>query len=190
MSDFRYGTKEIIATVCGCILIVCERLFVMWLSSKGIIDERVFDWVRLRVLIVAMAATFFGPICGCITGLGGGLLVSVIFSNDISYTGLFVLGFYGFFIGLYFGKKHYDKGHFTIRTFCDFNAVQIMVGILCSIFLIPLFEFMINDADLYEGVMSGTKRAMANIVTVGLLCPPVMLIVSRFVTDKGKSRNT
>ena len=186
MNDYKFGTKEIIATLCACILMVCERFIVLWLQSKGVVDEQLFDWIRLRTLIVAMAAVFFGPICGFITGLGGGLLVSVIFGNDISYPGMFVLGFYGFFLGLYFGKKHYDKNHFTIRTFFDFNAVQIMVGILCSIFLVPLLEFMINDADLYEGVMSGTKRAIGSVAIIGLLCPLAMLIAGLCA----KPRNT
>lgn len=188
MNNFRYGTKEIIATLTGCFLIVCERYFELYLLSKGLITMQVLDWVRLRILVVAIAAVFFGPISGCITGMGGGLLISVIFEKDVSYEGLLVLGFYGFIVGLYFGKMHYDMKRFSARTFVDFNAVQILAGILCALFLVPLVEFMIRDIDLYNGVVTGAKRAAGDILTVGIICPVIMLIVSTLLGNRGRSR--
>ena len=188
MNNFKFGTKEIIATLTGCFLMVCERYLELYLLSKGIISMQVLDWVRLRILIVALSAVFFGPISGCIAGMGGGLLISVIFEKDVSYEGLFVLGFYGFIMGLYFGKMHYDMKRVSARTIVDFNAVQILAGILCALFLVPLVEFMIRDVDLYSGVVTGAKRAAGDILTVGIICPIIMLIVSALSGSRGRSR--
>ena len=167
---------------------VCEHWFELYLLSKGLISIQVLDWVRIRILIVALAAVFFGPISGCITGMGGGLLINVIFEKDISYEGLLVLGFYGFIVGLYFGKMHYDMKRFSARTFVDFNAVQILAGILCALFLVPLVEFMIRDIDLYNGVVTGAKRAAGDILTVGLICPVIMFIVSALSGSRRSGR--
>ena len=178
MSYFKYGTKEIIATVSGCFLMVCVTWLESYLQGAGVVDERILEWVMLKILIVAIAAVFFGPISGCITGLGGELLIGVVFGGNVDYIDLIVLGFYGFVLGLYFGKMHYDRRRFSGRTFVDFNAIQIMLGIICLMFLIPMMDFMIKDADLNEAVVAGAKRTVGSLVIVGLVCPAIMMAVS------------
>ena len=175
---FKYGTKEIIATVSGCFLMVCVRWLETYLLNAGVIDEQILGWFMLKLLVVAIAAVFFGPISGCITGLGGELLIGVVFGGDVNYIELTVLGFYGFVLGLYFGKMHYDRRRFSSRTFVDFNAIQIMLGIICIMFLVPMMEFMIKDVDLNEAVVAGAKRTVGSLVIVGLVCPVIMMAVS------------
>ena len=185
---FKYGTKEIIATVSGCFLMVCVRWLESYLLKAGVIDEQILDWVMLKLLVVAITAVFFGPISGCITGLGGQLLIGVIFGGDISYDVLLVLGFYGFVMGLYFGKMHYDRKNYTMRTFVDFNAVQIMLGIICLLFLIPMSDFMIKDMDLNDGVVTGAKRLVGSILVIGTICPAIMMTVSAVTGSLGGGR--
>ncbi len=178
MEKFRYGTKEIIATLIGVALLVGARWLEIFLVQNGIITGEIFEWFRIRVLIVALIAIFYGPICGALCGIGGNLLLAVIYDTSISYPLVFILGIYGFILGLYFGKTHYDGRTFTPRVFADFNAIQVLASIICALFLVPLFQFLVEGVNVYDAVTAGAKRTVGNSILVGVVCSIVMLIRS------------
>ena len=178
MNKTKFGTKEIIATVIAVVLVCGERSLEEYMVSQGISGMLFFDWVNLQVLTIMIAAVFFGPISGAVCAIGGDLLVNIIFEESINYPEIVVLGLYGFFMGLYIGQVHYDHKHFTLRDFVDFNAVQIMGSIILAMFLMPLLQFLINDANLYASVIEGTKKTIGTAIAVGLICPFIMTIVA------------
>lgn len=178
MNKTKFGTKEIIATVVAVILVCAERSLEEYMVSQGISGMVFFDWVNLQVLTIMIAAVFFGPISGVMCAVGGDLLLNIIFEESINYPEIVALGLYGFFMGMYIGQVHYDRRHFELRDFIDFNAVQIMGGIILAMFLMPMFDFLINDADLYESVIEGTKMTVGTAAAVGLICPFIMTIVA------------
>ncbi|MBO4266257.1 MAG: ECF transporter S component [Lachnospiraceae bacterium] len=178
MNKTKFGTKEIIATVVTVTLVCGERALEEYMVSQGISGMIVFDWVNLQVLTIMIAAVFFGPISGAVCAIGGDLLVNILFEESINYPEILVLGLYGFFMGMYIGQFHYDRLHFSFKDFIDFNAVQIMGSIILAMFLMPMLEFLINDANLYESVIEGTKQTIGTSVVVGLICPFIMMIVA------------
>ena len=178
MNKTKFGTKEIIATVVAVILVCAERSLEEYMVSQGISGMIFFDWVNLQVLTIMIAAVFFGPISGVMCAVGGDLLLNIIFEESINYPEIVALGLYGFFMGMYIGQVHYDRRHFEFRDFIDFNAVQIMGSIILAMFLMPMLDFLINDADLYESVIEGTKMTVGTAAAVGLICPFIMTIVA------------
>lgn len=190
MEKFRYGSKEIIATVAGAVLIVAARYLHVFLLSSGIMSAKAGEWFQMSVPVIAIVAVFFGPVSGLLCGVGGVLLVNVIFETSISYPSVIVLGLYGFILGLYFGKMHYDPADFSLRTIIDFNAVQITSGILVAMLLLPLLLFLMTNQSLYESVYLGAKQTVGNAVIVGILCPAIMFAVSLVKGRQKKGRRT
>ena len=178
MEKYRYGTKEIIATVIGVGLLVFARWLEIYFVNAGMISDRIFDWFRIRVLVVSVIAVFFGPICGALCGVGGNLLLCALYETSISYPEVFVLGLYGFILGLYFGKTHYDPGRFTPRTAVDFNVIQMITSSICSLFIVPLLQFLFEGANVYAAVIAGAKRTVGNCILVGIVCTAAMFFVS------------
>ena len=186
MDRFRYGTKEIIATMVSCILIAFVKYAEERMLSGGILSEQVLSRMSFGVLIVAVAAVFFGPVSAALSGFGGVLLTSLILGGDIDYLILLILGIYGFSLGLYFGRMHYDPRKFTYRTILDFNAILIIEMIICCMFIIPLLRFMINDTDLYEEITIGAQRTVGNCLLTGVICPVIMLVASLILKERSR----
>ena len=183
---FRYETKEIIATLIGVALAVAtHRLETMLFSPAGD-TAQIFSLIHLRVLVTALTGVFFGPVTGLLVGTGGALLINVLADTPIIYTDIAALGLYGFFIGLYFGKNHYDPDDFSARTIVDFNAVQLLAAIFCDMLLLPLLSFLFYKVSLLSSVVTGAKRVVINSVIVGLVCPLVMGIV--YLIRRGRKR--
>ncbi len=186
MEKYRYGTKEIAATITGAALIVYFRYLETYLTSSYASAQQLFVWASPRILVVAIAAVFFGPITGMICGLGGDLLIYVIFGTYAGYPEMVVLGTYGFLLGLYYGKMHYDPANFMPRSVLDFNAIQISLGIMSGVLLLPLIKFLSEDVSLYESIERGIKVAVGNSILVGTICPILMFIVFMVIQIKEK----
>ena len=184
MEKLRYGTNEVIATVGCAVLFVLGQWLEMTLIERGIIPPQVYEWVQLRVLAVAIAAVFFGPISGLLCGLGGDLMINVIFESVISYPEVIVLGLYGFLLGFYFGKMHYVKKNFTPVVFADFTVIHVLIGILCTLFVVPLAKFMLEDVTIRDGVSLGVKSLTGNSILVGTICPVIMAVVGAIKTRR------
>ena len=178
MNRLRFGTKEILATIGGCAAVVFLQWLEMYFMRKSVLPAEAYHWVQLRVPVVAAIAVFFGPISGVLCGLGGELLVSTLFDPFLGYPEVLALGLYGFFVGLYYGKLHYDIRHFSPRDFMDFNAVSIIVGLFCSMFFIPLAKFLVDNGDIYDSIAYGAKSIVGNSVVVGIMVPILMGLVS------------
>ncbi len=188
MERFRYGTKETIATLCGMACFVLVEWLQMVLAGRGIIPVGLYEYLQLRVLVIAVVAVFFGPLCGVFAGLGGDLLINVLFESSISYSEVLVLGIYGLFMGLYMGRIHLRNGYFTVRDFVDFNAIQIFAGIFCSMFLIPMLLLCVEGIDVYRGVMIGAKSVLGNSIAVGIVVPILMAIAASIRNRGSKAR--
>ncbi len=178
MSRFRYGTKEIIATIMGSAAFVLVEWLEKYMISTMMIPADVYFWVQLRVVVVAAVAVFFGPVSGLLCGLGGDLLVNAMFDSFISYPEVLSLGSYGFLMGLYYGREHYDNRHFLPRDFVDFNAISIAMTLFFTMFFIPLTAFFMENIAIDESLVTGAKSAVGNSVLVGIICPILMAIVS------------
>ena len=178
MEKFRFGTKETIATLCALALFVLVEWLEVMMIESGSISPGIYEWVQPRVLVVAAAAVFFGPVAGVFCGVGGDLLINVMFEEAISYPEVMTLGIYGLFMGMYYGKMHYDPAKFSAREWLDFNAIQIFAGIFCSMFFVPMIKFFIENANIYDSVRIGGRSAFGNSVLIGIVLPIAMAIVS------------
>ena len=186
MEKLRYGTKEIIATICAVILIIASRWaeILFFPLAEGVFSLK--DWVMLRVLVVSVAAVFFGPATGLISGLSGDLLINMVFGQAIDYTDMTAMGLYGLFLGLYFGKTHFNIRSVDIRSVIDFNVVQLLAGVFLTLFFIPMLKFLTGALELNSAVISGAKYAVGNALLVGIVCPLIMCIVSAVVKRTGR----
>ncbi len=186
MEKLRYGTKEIIATICAVILIIASR----WAEISFFpLAEGVFglsDWVMLRVLVVSVAAVFFGPATGLIGGLSGDLLINMVFGQAIDYIDMTAMGLYGLFLGLYFGKTHFNIRRVDIHSVIDFNVVQLLAGVFLTLFFIPMLKFLTGAPDLNTAIISGARYAVGNALLVGIVCPLIMCIVSAVAKRTGR----
>lgn len=186
MNKMKFGTKEIIATAIAVALICGQRWLEEYMTAQGISGMIFFEWVSFQVLAIMIVAVFFGPISGAVCAVGGDLLINIMFGDGVNYPEMVALGLYGILMGIYFGQMHYDRSHFSFRDFVDFNAVQIMGGIILTMFLMPMLDFLINDADLYESVIKGAKMTIGTAIAVGLICPFVMMIVAIVTSPRKK----
>lgn len=178
MEKLRYGTKEIIATLIAVVLIVGSRWVEMTFFTVWAGGLQISDWIRLRVLIVAVAAIFFGPATGLISGLSGDLLINTVYSQTLGYPEIIAMGLYGLFLGVYFGKTHFDLKCVDGRNLLDFNITQIMAGVFLALFFIPMLSFLTEGADLGNAVSAGARYAVGNALMVGIICPVIMLAAS------------
>ncbi len=190
MDRFRYGTKEIIATLAGVILMVIARYAQFLLLSGGVVSPGLFEWLIPSVPVVTLAAALFGPITGLLCGVAGNLLISALFLTYIDYPNMVAFGLYGFFVGLYFGKMHYDYKVFSGRTFFDFNVVQILAQIFCGLFFLPMVRFLFEGVSLYDEMIRGAKLVIGNILLIGLFCSFVLAMVSIFAGGDRKGRRS
>lgn len=188
LERFRYGTKEIIMTLAGIAIIVLDGQMVTRFMTAGYAYSWIFDWITPGLLVVAIAAVFFGPVTGMLCGLGGPLLIGVMLhAGDINYTEVIISGIYGFILGLYFGKMHYNPARIDFKTFFDFNAIQIALGIVCKIFMAPLFLFLAEDTSLYDSVSGGVRAVVGNSIIIGIICPIIMVFVYLYLRRKEKA---
>ena len=179
MENIKFGTREIVAMVTGVALFAAARLLENYIFSKGILPESLAGWSGLGLLIIATSAAFFGPVCGMLCGIGGDLIIRALFGSSVRFLELFTLGLYGLLIGIFYGRLQGNRYRFGIREFVDFNVIQILVGITCGIFIVPLGRFMIDGSDLSESIVYGTQRTLGVSVMVGVILPVMMFIVSR-----------
>ncbi len=180
MEKMRYGTKEIIATICSVLLIIASRWVELYLIYSGTFFSHVPDWIRLRIVVVAICAVLFGPAAGLIGGMSGEILINMVYGQTIGYSDIVAMGLYGLFLGLYFGRMHFNLQKFDLQSFLDFTMVQILAGVFITIFFIPMVNFLTGNGKLSDLVISGTKNAVGNSLLVGIVCPLVMMIVSAF----------
>ena len=180
IENFRYGTKEIVVTVIGAALAILTYYLESMFIAPGAGPAGLLGYMHLRILVVTIAAVFFGPVAGVLVGLGGELLINVMFMPGINYANIIALGFYGAFVGLYFGKLHFDPKDLSGRTFIDFAATQLMAGIFCEMLILPLFEFLLTGRDLYTAVTDGCMIVVVNSVINMLICPIIIGIVHIF----------
>ncbi len=190
MDKFRYGTKEIIATVLGVLLMAIAKYVQLATAGAGIVDAQLYGWITPTVPVVAIASVFFGPVTGLLCGVGGELLISEVFSSAVNYPEMLSEGVYGFFVGLYFGKMHFDHRVFSTTKFFDFNAVQIMTGIFCGMFLLPVMNFILEKENLYESVIAVAKVTLGATLLVGVVGSFVMLMVSIFTGSDRRGRRS
>lgn len=179
MENIKFGTREIVAMVTGVALFAAARLLENYIFSKGILPESLAGWSGLGLLIIAASAVFFGPVCGMLCGIGGDLIIRALFGSSVRFLELFTLGLYGLLIGIFYGRLQGNRYRFGVREFVDFNVIQILVGITCGIFIVPLGRFMIDGSDLSESIVYGTQRTLGVSVMVGVILPLMMFIVSR-----------
>lgn len=174
MEKLRYGTKEIIATLLGAVLFMLFQWLEIYLIKAGIMPEEIYSWVQFRVVVVAVVAIFFGPVSGMLCGLGGDLLVNAVFDPFISYPEVLSLGLYGLFMGIYYGKIHFDRRHFTPADFVDFNAIQILCALFCAMFFVPLTAFFIDENSIYDTISVSARTVVGNSILTGIVCPVIM----------------
>ena len=188
MNKIRYGTKEIIATIVGCMVFILVHWLEIYLINTKILPEDTNSWVQFRVLIVAIVSVFFGPVSGVLCGMGGDLLVKLGFDPFISYPEVLSVGLYGLFVGLYYGKYHFDRRHFTFTDFVDFNAVSVISGLICAMFFAPLADFFIDDVNIYNSIIRGGRAVVGNSILIGILCPVIIAIVVAVEAKKQKQK--
>ncbi len=184
MNKFEFGTKEIVATFCSVVLIAVIRFLELDLTALGMMAPEVLEWIIPAIPIVTLTAVYFGPVAGMLAGIGGNLLKCALFAVYIDYPEVITLGVYGFFVGMYFGRMHFDPARFNGTKFLDFNAVHIMAGVFCAMFLLPMLRFLIQDANLYECVISGAKYCVGTTIIIGIVCSLILLIVSYVLAKK------
>ncbi len=189
MNKTRFGTKEIIASVVGTMLFAGIRILEDYLFSKGIIQPEIAVWIGLGVPVLAAVALFFGPVCSVLCAIGGELISRAILGTSVRYLELFTLGLYGLLIGVFFGKLHNRNYRFGIRDVIDFNVIQMLAGIICGMFILPLGQFMIDGRGINEAIVIGGKKTVGISVTVGVILSVAMFIVS-LVTSGRKYRDT
>ncbi len=189
MDTMKFGTKEIVASVAGAFLFAAARVFESYIYEKGTIPMLTGECICLGILVIAVTAVFFGPVCGLVCGIGGDLIIRTLPGNHVSLLELSTLALYGLTLGWYYGKKHYNPDRFGFREFIDFNVIQIALAILCGMFIMPLGTYLAG-ADVDESVRMGLASTVVTVVMVGVIVPLIMLIVRGVRSSKRKIPDT
>lgn len=177
MKRIRFGTKEIVALVLGVVLFAGIRVIENYLYTRKIMPSDVYSWVSPGLIVIAAIAVFYGPACGMLCGIGGNLIVRALFGSSVGYLELFTLGLYGLLIGIYFRRLHNRHDGSALREVVDFNVIQVLVGIICGIFVIPLGRFLIDGTGINEAIVNGTKSTVGVSVMAGVILSPIILAV-------------
>lgn len=176
MGKIKFGTKEIVGLVIGVVLFACIRALENYLYAQKIVPVDFYMWISPGLLVIAATAVFFGSVCGMLCGIGGGLIARAMLGSSVGFLELFVLGLYGLLIGIYYGKIQYKYDGFGLRQLIDFNVIQVLVGIICGVFVIPLGRFLLDGTGINESIVNGTKSTIGASVMVGVILSPIMLI--------------
>lgn len=186
MNKYRFGTKEVVAVIVTIVLYVLLEALERYLITCGVLNDYVLDWIRFRVVVTIISAAIFGPIVGVISGLGGALLVDVMFYDYISYSEVITYAISGYLIGRYYSKFNVLAGKFKGMAILDFNIIQVLNHIVCSILFVPLFRFITENENLNDAIVLGAKNAVGAMIGTGIIGTFVMWFVSNKMRDKHK----
>ena len=186
MKKVDFGTKEVSAVVIAIVLYVIVEVVQRQLIGYEVISAELMDWVRLRILIVIVAAAIFGPIVGVLCGVGGAVLVNVIFYGYVSIGEVITYALCGYLMGRYYDKLAVLEGKFKGISLIDFNAIQVMDNIVCSILFVPLFLMMFDNMKLNDAIMLGFENAVGAIIMTALLGTPCLYLVGKLASVNSK----
>lgn len=178
MGKLKYGTAEIIASFLGIFIFV----FLEWLEKTGIflgvLNNEIYNWLQIRMIILTLVAAMFGPISGVVCGVGGSMLINVLFEYSIDYSEVIVVGLYGLALGRFYDKFKVLAGRFEMQEFIDFCAVQVAASLFSGVLLMPILAFVMEDRYMSSAIIVGIKSVVGNSVTSCFICGVIMTIVS------------
>lgn len=179
MNKIRFGTKEIIAVIVVIALYVISEWGERYLIGCGLISTAVLDWVKIRVLIVVVSSAIFGPIVGIICGVGGALLVDMMYYSNVRYGEIIAYAMNGYIIGRYRDIFGVLKGEFRGIKLLDFNIIQLLCMIVGAVLFLPLFFFITENANMRESIVIGTKSAVGCFALTGTVGTCILYIISK-----------
>jgi len=184
MEKIKFGSKEVIAVVFATTLYVLVELLERYLMAGGIISGDFDYWIRLRIIIDILMAALFGPAVGVVSGVGGTLLVNVLYYGYISYVEVISFGVCGLLVGRYYNKLGILKGEFSGIRIIDFNVIQIISNLFCSCVIPPLMFFLIDGTNINESIRISFQIAFGSIVVTAILGSAILIIISKLVRRK------
>lgn len=179
MVKSKFGTKEVIIAIVLIIVYVLLEGLQRYMVARGILTVESYDWVKARVVIIAIAAALLGPAMGCVIGISGALLANMIFYGYASYVEILAYALAAYIIGRYAKQFKIWEGEFKGRVILDFNVVQILSNVICSIFVCPLLFFVGEDMNLLQAANLGAKSAFGSSVSIAIVGTFVLWIFSK-----------
>ena len=77
------------------------------------------------------------------------------------------------------------KGNFKGKRIIDYNAIQFVINLFCSLIYTPLLFFIFEGRNLYEVVKLGIRSAVGNILGVAVFGTIILIIFIRIVERRG-----
>lgn len=188
--DIKFGTEEVISIIITTALYVIMDWVQQYLVMAGILSASSYDYFKFRVLIITLVAVIYGPILGVVVAIGGTLLVNVAFYGYISYAEVGVYVIDAIVLGCCSDTLGVLNGRFTRRKVVDFNMLQMVINIFCSMFMAPFFLFLTEGMNLNEAVNRGAKSAVGNIIGTGIFGTIILIITNSIVKHKFPERAT
>ena len=177
----KFGTKEVILVCLATALYLGAEWLQQSLVAYGIVGADSYNYFKLRVLAITLSATVQGPIVGLLVAIGGTLLANEIFYGYISGAEIVAYVVNAIVIGYYSDRLRVLKGGFGRKEILDFNVIQIVTNIFCSLMFSPLFLFITEGMNLGLAVNTGSKSAIGNVLGIGVLGTLILMIISKVI---------
>ena len=184
MEKIKFESKDVIAVIFATTIYVLAEFLEQSLINRGIIFPDVHNWFRMRVLVDIIMAALFGPIVGVVSGVGGALLVNVVYFGSISYVDVLAYGFCGFFVGRYYDKLGVLRGEFQGIKILDFNVIQLLCNLFCSSIISPLLFFLLEGTNLIDSINISLQIAFGSILVTGIIGTLILIIISKIARKR------
>lgn len=178
-SKVYFGTKEVVTVIIATTTYLIAEWIQQALVASGILSADSYNYFKLRVLVIMLAATVQGPIVGVLVALAGTLLTNLIFYGYVSGAEVVAYIINAIVLGYYSKRLLVSDGGFRGMRVVDFNVIQMVTNIFCSLMFSPVFLFLTEDMNLDLAVRTGSKSAIGNVVGIGVLATPILMIVSK-----------
>lgn len=179
---YSLGTKEIIAIVLGTLGFIGFSI----LFEGTEVSELLGRYIQVRVLWLAVLSALFGPIAGVIIGAAGRGLFDVLMHTAVSYEGMFSMAMIGLVIGKYAKKYGIRDGLFDWKCALEFNATQLMAGIISWVFAAPFMDFLVNGSNLLEAEWQGMQMMVGNAALILVVGTPVLMLINQWMRHDKK----
>ena len=190
MSKLKFGTEEVIATVVATFLYVLLEWAQRAIAGDIFVPGAIYEFFKFRVLVVCVVAAIYGPVVGIIVAIGSAMIVNVMFYGYISPSEVVAYVINAFVIGYYSENFEVLKGNFKGKRIIDYNAIQFVINLFCSLIYTPLLFFIFEGRNLYEVVKLGMRSAIGNILGVAVFGTIILILVSRISEKRGLGRLT
>ena len=171
--SFAIDTKIVVSIICGAVIFTLMHLLCQIPTPISNLT------IQLAYAVGGLLSVVFGPVIGALSAFLGHFIADEL-QGVPGMSWIIASAVACFFTGLCGTRLKLEEGIFTIQDAILYNVFQISGNILAWIMLAPALDIaMFTElGDLV--VVQGIWRAISNMLTMGILGTPLLLLYSKF----------